>query len=406
MLSLKVLSLIFANMPTISKWQQRFITVLFATVFALRGRLTFANMARFSPLHEQTFRRNFQKGFDWIAFNLAVVSLVPPGEPGSFIGALDCTFVPKSGKQTYGLDRFFSSSTSRVERGLEVSVLALIEIETRQRFTLDAAQTPPHLAQHDVQEGNEAGTYSRIDFYMEQFFDCVRALPQVEYFVADGHYAKEKVFKAITAAGRDLVTRLRSDANLRYLYRGPRKAGPGAPKQYDGKVRFDELARFDYVGVLEDKPRIALYTKRLNSPHFKRDFRVVVLVDTRDGSYVVLASTDTGQAAREVVHFYRLRFQIELIFRDAKQFAGLCHCQARSQETLDFHFNMSLAAVNVARLEMLHCAAERLTLTSYVRQAYNRWLVGQLLSQLGLRRRYGLNHPKVERVIRMGSMAD
>lgn len=396
----KVLSMIFANMPTISKWQQRFLLALFSTVFALRGRLTFANMARFSALHEQSFRRNFQKFFDWIAFNLAVVSLVPASEPGSFVGALDCTFVPKSGTKTYGLGRFFCSAQSKPKRGLEISVLALIEIETRQRFTLDAAQTPPNLAQH-----NEAGTYSRIDFYMEQFFDCVRALPQVKYFVADGHYAKEKVFKAITEAGRALVTRLRSDANLRYLYRGPRKTGPGAPKQYDGKVHFDDLRRFSYVGTLEDKPHIALYTERLNSPYFKRDFRVVVLVNTRDGSYVVLASTDCEQAAREVVHFYRLRFQIELIFRDAKQFAGLCHCQARSQEKLDFHFNMSLAAVNVARLEMLRCDEERLTLTSYVRQAYNRWLVGQLLSQLGLRRRYGLNHPKVEQVIRMGSMA-
>lgn len=392
----KVLSLIFANMPEICKWQQRFLTVLLTTVFALRGRLTFTNMARYSPLHEHTFRRNFQRAFDWVEFNLAVLSMAPL-ETGHLIGAFDCTFIPKSGKKTYGLGRFFSSSTSKVERGLEVSVLALIETQSRQRFTLDATQTPPGLADEDT-------AYSRIDFYMEQFADCASALPQVKYFVADGYYAKEKVFKALTEAGRELVTRLRSDANLRYRYDGPRKSGPGAPKRYDGKVRFDDLGRFHYGGTLEDKPHVALYTERLNSPHFKRDFRVVVLLDTRDGSYVVLASTDCEQAPREVVGFYRLRFQIELIFRDAKQFAGLCHCQARSQEKLDFHFNMSLAAVNVARLEML-LYHEGLSLVSYVRRAYNRWLVTQLLSQLGLMRRFGLNHPQVERVIRMGSIA-
>jgi hypothetical protein len=392
----KVLSLILDNMPAICKWQRRFITVLLTTVFALRGRLTFTNMARFSPLHEQTFRRHFAKFFDWMTFNRSVLSLAP-FETSHLIGALDCTFVPKSGKKTYGLDRFFCSSTSKVERGLEVSVLALIETESQERFTLDATQTPPDLADEDA-------AYSRIDFYMEQFADCAGALPEVEYFVADGHYAKEKVFSAITEAGRELVTRLRSDANLRYLYRGPRKQGPGAPKQYDGKVHFDDLRRFSYVGVLEDKPHIALYTERLNSPHFKRDLRVVVLVDTRSGSYVVLASTDCEQAPHEVVRFYRLRFQIELLFRDAKQFAGLRDCQARSQEKLDFHFNMSFAAVNVARLELL-LYHEGLSLVSYVRRAYNRWLVTQLLSQLGLMRRFGLNHPQVERVIRLGSIA-
>lgn len=394
-----VLTLMLDNMPEISKWQRRFITVLLSTVFALQGRLTFTNLARFAPLSEQTFRRNFEAFFDWIGFNLAVLARAHPSQSAERIGVLDCTFVPKSGKKTYGLDRFWSSSASKPERGLELSVLALIETETQQCFPLDATQTPPHLAQD-----NQAGTYSRVDFYMEQFFDCVAVLPEVRYFVADGYYAKAKVFSAITEVGRELVTRLRSDANLRYLYRGPRKAGPGAPKQYDGKVRFDDLSRFHYVGLLKDKPHIALYTELLNSPHFQRDFRVVVLVDTRDGSYVVLASTDCEQAAREVVRFYRLRFQIELLFRDAKQFAGLCHSQARSQEKLDFHFNMSLAAVGVARLE-LRLDEEALSLTSYVRQAYNRWLVGQLLSQLGLGRRYGLNHPKVEQVIRIGSMA-
>lgn len=397
----KVLTLILDNMPAISKWQRRFVTVLLTTVFALRGRLTFTNMARFAPLSEQTFRRNFEKAFDWIEFNLALLSLAP-FEAKRLIGAFDCTFIPKSGKKTYGLDLFWSSSTSKVERGLEVSVLALIDSESGERFALDAAQTPPNLAQRSEQG------YSRIDFYMEQFTDCLASLSEVKYFVADGQYAKEKVFCSVTEQRRHLITRLRSDANLRYLYTGPKKKGPGAPRRYDGKVRFDALSatlgRFDYVGVLEDKPHVAIYTKALNSPHFKQDFRVVVLVHTREDTYVVLASTDCEQEARDVVRCYRLRFQIELLFRDAKQFAGLCHSQARSQEKLDFHFNMSLAAVNVARLEML-LYEQGISLASYVRRAYNAHLVGHLLTQLGLRRRYGLNHPQVEQVIRMGSIA-
>ena len=39
------------------------------------------------------------------------------------------------------------------------------------------------------------------------------------------------------------------------------------------------------------------------------------------------------------------------LFRDAKQFTGLTDCQARSQAKLNFHFNASLSAVTLAKLE-------------------------------------------------------
>jgi hypothetical protein len=41
----------------------------------------------------------------------------------------------------------------------------------------------------------------------------------------------------------------------------------------------------------------------------------------------------------------------EFIFRDAKQFTGMCDCQARSAEKLDFHVNASLMALNLARVD-------------------------------------------------------
>ena len=397
--------MIFANMPDISKWQRRFLTVLFTTIFAIRGRVTFTNLARYSPLHEHTFRRHFRSFFDWTAFNLATFSLALADNAAAHdelpIAAIDCTFIPKSGKQTYGLDRFWSSASGKSERGLELSVLALIQPESGRAFTLDAAQTPPALAAGERAGG---GSYSRIDFYMEQVTDCLEPLKGVRYLIADGNYAKRKVLSGLSHHGKHLITRLRSDADLRYLYTGPRKAGPGAPKKYDGKVRFGDLSRFERTGSLTDKPHIEIYTQRLNSPYFKRDFRVVVLLNTASGSYVVLCSTDYDQDAREVVRFYRLRFQIEFLFRDAKQLAGLCHCQARSPEKLDFHFNASLAAVNLARLEIL-LYHEGVSLVSYVRRCYNRWLVAQLLSRLGLRGRFGLNHPQVQQVVRLGSIA-
>lgn len=43
---------------------------------------------------------------------------------------------------------------------------------------------------------------------------------------------------------------------------------------------------------------------------------------------------------------------IEFCFRDAKQFTGLTHCQARHKNQLDFAYNASFASQNIAKVMM------------------------------------------------------
>lgn len=382
-------------------WQRQFLQELFKAVFALRGRVNFTNLARFSPLHEQTFRRHFEKAFRWVWFNLTVFRLRHHPEE-MIIGVFDCSFLPKSGTETWGLDQFFSSLAGRPKQGLEVSVLGIVATESRRAFGVDATQTPPDLST------DQAGGYSRVDFYLEQITDLYDQLANlgVSYWVGDGFYAKQKVFDTVTDLGGDLITRLRSDANLRYLYTGPPKDGPGRPKQYDGKIDWDDREalsrRFDEGGRLPDRPDVRVLTTVANSPHFGRDLRVVLLVGPDGEEQVILASTDTTQHAEEVVRYYRLRYQIELVIRDAKQHTGLTHCQARSQEKLDFHLNMSLTGVNLLRLlaQKAECSPR-----TYRREAYNRLLIGRLFSKLGLSAEYDRMDPRIQSVVRTGRMA-
>lgn len=57
-------------------------------------------------------------------------------------------------------------------------------------------------------------------------------------------------------------------------------------------------------------------------------------------------SIDTEMKAKDVLDFYRTRFQIEFCYRDNKQFAGLADCQSRDLDKLHFHFNAPLTSVN------------------------------------------------------------
>ena len=51
-----------------------------------------------------------------------------------------------------------------------------------------------------------------------------------------------------------------------------------------------------------------------------------------------------------ILEYYRIRFQIEFLYRDGKQHTGLNDSQARSENKLDFQFNASLTSINIAKV--------------------------------------------------------
>jgi IS4 transposase len=92
-------------------------------------------------------------------------------------------------------------------------------------------------------------------------------------------------------------------------------------------------------------------------------------------TYAVLFSTDVDLPADKIFEYYKSRFQIEFLFRDAKQHCGLCDCQSTKKESLDFHFNASLSTINIAKVEALkkHNMKEEFifSMASIKRIAYN-----------------------------------
>jgi hypothetical protein len=69
--------------------------------------------------------------------------------------------------------------------------------------------------------------------------------------------------------------------------------------------------------------------------------------------FIVLGSTDPALNGRPLVELYASRFQIEFLCRDRTQFTGLLDCQARAESAVDFHFNASLATLNLVRAAAL-----------------------------------------------------
>ena len=394
----EVLNSIFGKMDEVGKCQRKFLIELFSLLFSIQGRQTFMNMSRYSRLNESTIRRHYSKFFDWMKFNLLLMQLSGLVLSETVIGALDCSYVPKSGKHTYGLDRFWSGVAGRAKRGLEVSLISLIDSINGAAWSLYAEQTPSGLSRA---EGGK-DEYTRIDHYLTHWRSCLCKLKKIQYFVADGFYAKLKVFEAFEEAGKHLITKLRADANLRYLYQGEHPLGKRGRKQsYDGKVDYTNLSRWHFLGPDQKYAHLNLYTQLLNSPRFRRNFRIVLVHNTQSNRYILLACTDTQLDAQKIVHYYQLRFQIEFLFRDAKQFAGFNHCQARGANKLHFHFNLSLAAINLARLELKRHPQTR-SLNDFSRKAYNQRFLLWLFDKLSLNAEFDLNQPLCQQAIEYG----
>lgn len=117
-------------------------------------------------------------------------------------------------------------------------------------------------------------------------------------------------------------------------------------------MKFDDLSRLEYIAEIE--PDLHLYTSVVNSVSLKCNIRLVYVLNLRNKDkpgFALLFSTDTDLDAQTIYRYYKARFQIEFIFRDAKQFTGLNDCQARQQDSLNFHFNASLTTLNLAKVD-------------------------------------------------------
>src|ERR1700753_3218501 len=245
-------------MPGLNKPQGKFLIFLLATILARRGRCNFRNLSRYGTYCERTIARQFRRQFDWPLFNQQVMlKALPPGH--SLIAAQDASFIPKSGKRPFGLDHFFNGCAGRAERGLEISTLAVVNVTDNCAYTLAVAQTPPA----DELSG-QAKQQTRFDFYVNHLREQRHLLPAaVTHLAADGFYAKQKYVDGVRACQLHLITKLRCDADLRFLYTGQRQKRRGRPRLYDGKVDFQDLSRFQDLGTASEADHLHLYTAEL-----------------------------------------------------------------------------------------------------------------------------------------------
>ena len=399
---MKILEQALNKINGIHKAQKKFILTLVQGLVGVTGKRTFRNMARFMGIEEHTFSRQMAKTFDFVKLNLQLI-LNFKNKNETCIAAQDDTFIPKSGKKTYGLNFFWNGSSSKAEKGLELNVVAIVKIngEKKEGFTLSSRQT--------IIKSIAEKVLTKIDFCIEHVKNVILQLQAlgVQYMVADAFFAKIKYIEGITELGLHVISKFRKDARFRYLNMNKAKRR-GRPKKYDErKFSVDDFETSEVIKI--EKENIELRNLILYSVALKRNVKAVLVkkIDKDKYGQALLFSTDTELEVLKIYQFYVARFQIEFIFRDAKGFAGLADCQSTEPKRLDFHFNASLLATNIIRLQDTQLQQEQkinrpFSIMNWHRQYYVEIVLNRFIAMFDLSRDTIKSHPDYQNMLGFG----
>lgn len=396
----------------LNKSFKSFFSELMILLMIIPQKMNFLQFARYGNSCESRFRMNFCKSFNWIEYN----AYFTKGREDHLTAiAIDPSYIPKSGKMTPGISYFWSGCASSMKRGLEILGIALVDATTNEAIHLRSVQTfvdkvrgrKPKCVVHMEDKNSLIAKYLlALNKYRNQLLSISQRI------VADAYFSKESFVTGAICLGFNVISRFRDDVRLLYLFNGPKTGKRGRPKMYAGKVNLKELDLQIFIQeetTVDSNKTVTLFSAVVHAVALKRNIKVVI-VDCEDENKKtqvrkVFFSTDTSMTASEIFFTYKSRFQIEFLYRDAKNYTGLTHCQAREKKKLDFHFNASLTAVNVAHTFCKNYAKENgieISVSSAKVLLHNATLIKRIISMSGKSPNMKLNNTIFKELVMYG----
>lgn len=385
---------------SVNKSTKKFINHILILFLSVKGRINFLQMERYGCLNELSYRNNFKKDFDFFEFNSSLVATID----SNVIIGFDPSYLSKSGKSTYGVGYFWSGVANKAKWGNEIAGFAIIAPNLNTAFHLNAIQTPP--ASELV-----AKNMTVLDYYGSLILkDAIRLRKISHYIVADAYFSKKTFVDSVAKAKMFLVSRLRSDSNLNYIYNGALTGKKGAPKKFDGKINFKNI-NLNHFNLEYQDLEMEVYATIAYSIAFKRKIKVAFVKYIKDGQVKttkIYFSTNLKQDTYQIVTYYRSRFQMEFIFRDAKQFTGVNTCEARSQAKINFHTNLALTTVNLAKIDWFSNkinAKLPFSMADYKTQFNNELMINQFIRRFGINPNLTKNKKIINELMDYGKIA-
>ena len=337
------LAFAFCGGAKLNKSIQANIIEMLLLMMTVARKVNFAQMGRYGKRCEQCYRQTAERSVDWLEMNMWLSAIAFCKDKHRHAIAIDPSYIKKSGKHTPHTGMFWSGCAGAVKHGLEILGIGVIDVELHDCMMLKAVQTT-------LDKSQEKDEMSLYDWYAKVLADDSKTLQRItKVLVADSAFSKRPFIEKMHGIGFHVVSRLRRDAALYYVWDGARTGKRGRPRVKGDKLDLEKLDMSKVRSLDVECTTGQVYSLKA---WCKSLHQVISLVIHKlpNGGHRLYFSTDKDMTGRDVMDYYCTRFQIEFCFRDAKQFVGLADCQARDKRKLDFAFNSSFTAVNVAKI--------------------------------------------------------
>jgi putative transposase len=381
-----ILALLQCIAPLISKTTWRQMSRVILGMLMMTGRVTMLGISRWTEKggSYRTIQRLFHTEIPWAEVLWMFFQKWFWDPRDEYILAGDEVVCGKAGKETYGLDRFFSSLQQRPIVGLAFFAFSLIDVREEKSYPVKidqvvrsdkekAASKAKKQAKQDKRPGEKRkrgrpkgsqnkksaeivlnAELQRIQVALKAFLEQIGKVLTLRYLVMDGHFGNYPSAVMVTQTGLQLISKLRQDAALYFSFTGP-YPGAGPHPKYGDKVIVRKMdARYLKESTTEKNIRTDIYQAELLNKEFALTLNVVIILktnlDTQAQAHVILFSTDLELSYEKIIKFYSLRFQIEFNFRDAKQYWGLEDFMNIEKTAVTNAANLAFFLVNLSQV--------------------------------------------------------
>lgn len=366
----------------LNKTSLRQLNRIVPAMLAMTGRVTMLGLSRWTEKggSYRTIQRFYNTTISWMKVNWFFIRHHLLIRADTILIGGDETVVTKSGQKSYGLDRFFSSLYGKPVPGLSFFSLSLISVKERTSYPVmmeqvikepqqkpDKKRSGKKVKKQVKKRGRPKGSKNKnrrevvlkpylihIQTMLKKLLALIGADLTIIYCVMDAAFGNNNALQMVRQCSLHLISKLRWDAALYFPYDGPQKKR-GATKKYGHKLNYGDIPdQYLKETTLTDGIQTHIYQMTMWHKLFPDRLNVVVIVKTnlKTGAcvHVVLFSTDLDLAYDKLIDYYRLRFQIEFNFREAKQFWGLEDFMNINHLPVYNAANLAMFMVNVSQL--------------------------------------------------------
>ena len=364
--------------PLLNTKTYRQLHIISQTLLMMTGRITMLSISRWARKggSYRTIQRFFQENIPWMSLNWAIAKASLEKSEGAIIIAGDATTVTKSGKKTYGIGRFFSSIYSRAVPGIAFQTLSLLDVEKKISWPVLVEQILPKPKQGkepEIQEkkqkrgkGRPKGSKNKnnrevelnaemtqVQSMLKNLLHMIEETLRPVYFVYDGAFGNNAAVQMARQVSVHLISKLRNNSALYFAWNGI-YSGKGRRPIYGNKVDYNNLPEANLKSE-ETKAECCIKIYQLSVMHkkFADKLNVVIIckenIKTKKMTKIILFSSDSELGWENIIAYYRLRFQIEFNFRDAKQYWGLEDFMVINEQSVFNAANLSLFMVNLSQ---------------------------------------------------------